>query len=69
MKIIKIDLTFVLKMTQNQLIQSIEFLKIPMEALYNSNFSTMSWVSDSEDLTLKPTIISIFNFLAWFWLL
>ena len=55
MKAIKIDLKFILKTTQNQLIQPIEFLGIPMEASYNSNPSTMLWVSDSEDLELKNT--------------
>ena len=58
MKAIKNDLNFVLKMTQNQLIQSIEFHEIPMEVLYNSNLSTMSLVSNSED----SIILSIFNF-------
>ena len=55
MKTIKTDLKFILKTTQNQLIQPIEFLGIPMEAWYTSNPSTMLGVSDSEDLELKNT--------------
>ena len=50
------------EVTQNQLIWLIESLRIPMEVVYNSNLSTTSWVSDSEDLTLKIRFLSILNF-------
>ena len=52
-KAIKTDLNFELKMTQNQLIQSIWFHRIPMEVSYHSNILTTSWVSVSEDLAFK----------------
>ena len=53
MKVIKTDLNYIIKTTQNQLIQSIGFLEISVEASYNSTLLNMSWVSDSEDLAFK----------------